>query len=168
MELYLPQDGCKIALIVTYHCKCSFFTGTTTHLIYLFLCRYVGGFDSTSNVLAGKMFGVPLRGTSAHSYVQSFTSLDQLSIRTLDGYDLVQAACSYRYNYCLLFVLPLFHPSNPNPNPNGYSATITTSYSDINIRYSVVLARSYLLIQMKESLQHFAAMLWLFQNRSSH
>eukprot|EP01084_Bolivina_argentea_P263765 446566_1 len=57
---------------------------------------HVGGFDSTSNVLAGKMFGIPLRGTHAHSYVQSFTSLDQLSIRTLDGCDLVQAACSYR------------------------------------------------------------------------
>eukprot|EP01084_Bolivina_argentea_P263764 446564_1 len=63
---------------------------------------HVGGFDSTSNVLAGKMFGIPLRGTHAHSYVQSFTSLDQLSIRTLDGCDLVQAACSYRGAFSVL------------------------------------------------------------------
>eukprot|EP00532_Pseudo-nitzschia_australis_P008925 CAMPEP_0168179506 /NCGR_PEP_ID=MMETSP0139_2-20121125/9896_1 /TAXON_ID=44445 /ORGANISM="Pseudo-nitzschia australis, Strain 10249 10 AB" /LENGTH=601 /DNA_ID=CAMNT_0008099373 /DNA_START=76 /DNA_END=1881 /DNA_ORIENTATION=+ len=37
---------------------------------------YAGGFVATSNVLAGKMFGVPISGTHAHSYIQSFTSLD--------------------------------------------------------------------------------------------
>ena len=33
---------------------------------------YVGGFDGTSNVLAGERFGVPTHGTMAHSWVQSF------------------------------------------------------------------------------------------------
>ncbi|NLE11799.1 MAG: nicotinate phosphoribosyltransferase [Actinobacteria bacterium] len=33
---------------------------------------YIGGTDSTSNVLAGKAFGIPLRGTHAHSWVMSF------------------------------------------------------------------------------------------------
>jgi len=33
---------------------------------------YIGGADSTSNVLAGKIFGIPLRGTHAHSWVMSF------------------------------------------------------------------------------------------------
>lgn len=33
---------------------------------------YIGGADATSNILAGKMFGVPLRGTHAHSWVMSF------------------------------------------------------------------------------------------------
>jgi nicotinate phosphoribosyltransferase len=33
---------------------------------------YVGGCHSTSNVLAGKLFGIPVRGTHAHSWVMSF------------------------------------------------------------------------------------------------
>lgn len=33
---------------------------------------YIGGFDSTSNVRAGKLFGVPLSGTHAHSLVQVY------------------------------------------------------------------------------------------------
>jgi nicotinate phosphoribosyltransferase len=33
---------------------------------------YVGGCHATSNVLAGKLFGIPVRGTHAHSWVMSF------------------------------------------------------------------------------------------------
>jgi nicotinate phosphoribosyltransferase len=33
---------------------------------------YVAGFDATSNVLAGRVFGIPIAGTMAHSYVESF------------------------------------------------------------------------------------------------
>jgi nicotinate phosphoribosyltransferase len=33
---------------------------------------YIGGANSTSNVLAGKIFGIPVRGTHAHSWVMSF------------------------------------------------------------------------------------------------
>jgi nicotinate phosphoribosyltransferase len=35
---------------------------------------YIGGCVATSNVLAGKVFGIPLRGTHAHSWVMSFES----------------------------------------------------------------------------------------------
>ena len=33
---------------------------------------WVAGVDATSNVLAGKVYGMPIAGTMAHSYVQSF------------------------------------------------------------------------------------------------
>lgn len=32
----------------------------------------IGGFDSTSNVRAGKLFGIPISGTHAHSMVQTY------------------------------------------------------------------------------------------------
>ena len=35
---------------------------------------FIGGADCTSNVLAGKVFGIPVRGTHAHSWVMSFDS----------------------------------------------------------------------------------------------
>jgi nicotinate phosphoribosyltransferase len=41
---------------------------------------FIGGFDSTSNVVAGRDFGIPVSGTMAHSFVESYD--DELSAFT--------------------------------------------------------------------------------------
>lgn len=38
---------------------------------------FIGGFDSTSNVVAGRDYGIPVSGTMAHSFVESYD--DELS-----------------------------------------------------------------------------------------
>jgi len=39
---------------------------------------YLGGFDASSNVRAGKIFGLPVVGTHAHSFVTAYTEKDLL------------------------------------------------------------------------------------------
>ncbi len=64
---------------------------------------HLAGFDATSNVLAGERFGIPVAGTMAHSYVESFTdetaafeafvrSYPDGSTLLIDTYDTIEGA----------------------------------------------------------------------------
>lgn len=57
---------------------------------------YMAGFDGTSNVLAGKLHGIPIKGTHAHAFVQAHTTLEDVKISTVNGHNLFDLVMKYR------------------------------------------------------------------------
>ncbi len=67
---------------------------------------YIGGFDGTSNVLAGKLFHIPVKGTHAHAFVNSFNGIDDIKQRNLarkgtdEEVDFVDKCLKWREKIC--------------------------------------------------------------------
>lgn len=87
---------------------------------------YIGGFDGTSNVLAGKLFNIPVKGTHAHSYVTSFSNLDEVTNRMLSPksggapVDFLAMCKTWREK-----LTPLFHIMLSEANDGEFAAFIS-------------------------------------------
>ncbi|KAF0686503.1 Aste57867_21690 [Aphanomyces stellatus] len=57
---------------------------------------YMAGFDGTSNVLAGKLFGIPIKGTHAHAFVQAHRDLNDVKVTHVGNHDLKALTLQYR------------------------------------------------------------------------
>lgn len=57
---------------------------------------YMAGFDGTSNMLAGKLHGIPVKGTHAHAFVQSYTSLDEITDPFIGEINFLDIVLKYR------------------------------------------------------------------------
>ncbi|XP_023715616.1 nicotinate phosphoribosyltransferase isoform X2 [Cryptotermes secundus] len=103
---------------------------------------YVGGFDGTSNVLAGKLYNIPVNGTHAHAYVTSFSDLSELKTKVLAHrstgvlHDMLDLCTQWREKLAPLLSLPASEASDGElaawisfaiAFPTGFMALVDTS-----------------------------------------
>lgn len=95
---------------------------------------HMGGFNGTSNVLAGKEFSIPISGTHAHSFVTSFVGFEDLKTRaitaTVDGETKVrtQRCATHSPIHFLVHAMSIFvsrptHPALVPPCPPAAACT---------------------------------------------
>ncbi|KAF8715285.1 hypothetical protein HU200_027244 [Digitaria exilis] len=74
---------------------------------------FMGGFDATSNVLAGNLFGIPLRGTHSHAFVSSYmvmrSGIPNFCAVALALHDLGYVICPLMLITCVSGHSPILH-----------------------------------------------------------
>jgi nicotinate phosphoribosyltransferase len=93
---------------------------------------FVGGFEGTSNVLAGKLFGIQVSGTHAHSFVMSYSRLSEVPD---DDFKKLVLSCYKRLGFASSSNYSPSHRNNSNNiniNSNGSNNTSTKSNSSNN------------------------------------
>lgn len=87
---------------------------------------YIGGFDGTSNVLAGKLFNIPVKGTHAHSFVTSFNAVSEIHQKYLtpkNGGNPIDFVClSSKWRQKLI---PIFKVLTSEVNDGEFAAFIS-------------------------------------------
>ncbi|KAJ4828982.1 Nicotinate phosphoribosyltransferase 2 [Turnera subulata] len=104
---------------------------------------YMGGFDATSNVAAGKLFGIPLRGTHSHAFVSSFMSPDEIidkSLQCADG----SRSCEDFVSLVQTWLNKIQHPMQRSKTLRGTFGETNQSELAAFTSYALAFPKSFL------------------------
>jgi nicotinate phosphoribosyltransferase len=87
---------------------------------------FVGGFEGTSNVLAGKLFGIQVSGTHAHSFVMSYSKLSEVPE---DDFKKLVLSCYKRLGFASS---SNYSPSHRNHNNRGSNSNSNNTSNKSN------------------------------------
>lgn len=102
---------------------------------------FMGGFDATSNVLAGNLFGIPLCGTHSHAYVSSYmvmrSGIPNFCAVVLALHDLGYKASGVRLDsgdlaYLSIAARKVFRAIEEEFNIPDFGKMIITASNDLN------------------------------------